>query len=100
MAAVLSAILLEDESDYEGRRVKTKLAAIEAKWNTAPAPASFTTLFFLVRPAKLGKTNQPFNGTDPLAFIFSSLTVACIILIMGIALFPLIMPRAQRPTPA
>ncbi|GAA0514572.1 cytochrome ubiquinol oxidase subunit I [Tatumella terrea] len=43
MAAVLSVILLGDESGYEiGDVQKTKLAAIEAEWDTQPAPASFT----------------------------------------------------------
>lgn len=43
MAAVLSVILLGDESGYEmGDVQKTKLAAIEAEWETQPAPASFT----------------------------------------------------------
>ncbi|KYP97591.1 cytochrome d terminal oxidase subunit 1 [Sodalis-like endosymbiont of Proechinophthirus fluctus] len=43
VAAVLSVIVLGDESGYEvGDVQKTKLAAIEAEWNTEPAPASFT----------------------------------------------------------
>lgn len=43
IAAVLSVIVLGDESGYEmGDVQKTKLAAIEAEWNTQPAPASFT----------------------------------------------------------
>ncbi|MFB6327066.1 cytochrome d terminal oxidase subunit 1 [Pantoea deleyi] len=43
MAAVLSVILLGDESGYEmGDVQKTKLAAIEAEWDTQQAPASFT----------------------------------------------------------
>lgn len=43
MAAVLSVIILGDESGYEiGDVQKTKLAAIEAEWETQPAPASFT----------------------------------------------------------
>ena len=42
-AAVLSVILLGDESGYEiGDVQKTKLAAIEAEWDTHPAPAAFT----------------------------------------------------------
>ncbi|WP_291971183.1 cytochrome ubiquinol oxidase subunit I [Candidatus Symbiopectobacterium sp.] len=42
-AAVLSVIVLGDESGYEmGDVQKTKLAAIEAEWETQPAPASFT----------------------------------------------------------
>ncbi|WP_343596761.1 cytochrome ubiquinol oxidase subunit I [Acinetobacter sp.] len=43
LASTLSVILLGDESGYEiGDVQKTKLAAIEAEWNTEPAPASFT----------------------------------------------------------
>lgn len=43
MAAILSVIILGDESGYEmGDVQKTKLAAIEAEWETQPAPAAFT----------------------------------------------------------
>lgn len=43
MAAVLATVLLGDESGYEmGDVQKTKLAAIEAEWQTQPAPASIT----------------------------------------------------------
>lgn len=43
LASTLSVILLGDESGYElGDVQKTKLAAIEAEWDTHPAPASFT----------------------------------------------------------
>lgn len=43
MAAVLAVILLGDESGYViGDVQKTKLAAIEAEWETQPAPAAFT----------------------------------------------------------
>jgi len=43
MAAILSVILLGDESGYEiGEVQKVKLAAIEAEWETEPAPAAFT----------------------------------------------------------
>ncbi|WP_130834425.1 cytochrome ubiquinol oxidase subunit I [[Erwinia] mediterraneensis] len=43
LAAVLSVIVLGDESGYEmGDVQKTKLAAIEAEWETQPAPAPFT----------------------------------------------------------
>jgi cytochrome d ubiquinol oxidase subunit I len=42
MAAVLSVLVLGDDSGYElGDVQKTKLAAIEAEWETQPAPASF-----------------------------------------------------------
>ncbi|WON76053.1 cytochrome ubiquinol oxidase subunit I [Serratia sp. UGAL515B_01] len=43
MAAILSVIVLGDESGYEmGDVQKTKLAAIEAEWETQPPPAAFT----------------------------------------------------------
>ncbi len=43
LASILSVIVLGDESGYEiGDVQKTKLAAIEAEWDTHPAPASFT----------------------------------------------------------
>lgn len=47
LAAILSVILLGDESGYEvGDVQKTKLAAIEAEWETEPAPAAFTLIGF------------------------------------------------------
>ncbi|MGB2078263.1 MAG: cytochrome ubiquinol oxidase subunit I [Vibrio sp.] len=47
MAAILSVLLLGDESGYElGDVQKVKLAAIEAEWNTEPAPAAFTAFGF------------------------------------------------------
>jgi cytochrome d ubiquinol oxidase subunit I len=43
LASILSVILLGDESGYEvGDVQKVKLAAIEAEWETEPAPAAFT----------------------------------------------------------
>jgi cytochrome d ubiquinol oxidase subunit I len=43
LASILSVIVLGDESGYElGDVQKTKLAAIEAEWETHPAPAPFT----------------------------------------------------------
>ncbi|HEC73368.1 MAG TPA: cytochrome bd-I ubiquinol oxidase subunit CydA [Methylophaga aminisulfidivorans] len=43
MASICSVILLGDESGYEvGDVQKTKLAAIEAEWETVPPPAAFT----------------------------------------------------------
>jgi cytochrome d ubiquinol oxidase subunit I len=43
LAAILSTIVLGDESGYTvGDVQKAKLAAIEAEWDTQPAPASFT----------------------------------------------------------
>ena len=42
LASVLSVIVLGDESGYTAGEVqKVKLAAIEAEWETQPAPASF-----------------------------------------------------------
>jgi cytochrome d ubiquinol oxidase subunit I len=43
LASALSVIVLGDESGYTaGVNQKMKIAAIEAMWNTEPAPASFT----------------------------------------------------------
>ncbi|GMM88669.1 cytochrome ubiquinol oxidase subunit I [Vibrio fortis] len=43
MAAILSVIVLGDESGYElGEVQKVKLAAVEAEWHTEEAPAAFT----------------------------------------------------------
>ena len=45
LAAILSVIVLGDESGYtDGEVQKTKLAAIEAEWHTEPPPASFTLI--------------------------------------------------------
>jgi cytochrome d ubiquinol oxidase subunit I len=56
LAAVLSVIVLGDESGYAAGEVqKTKLAAIEAEWETEEAPAAFT-LF--------GLPNQETQKTD------------------------------------
>ncbi len=47
LASILSVIVLGDESGYtEGETQKMKLAAIEAEWETEPAPASFTAIGF------------------------------------------------------
>ncbi len=47
LASICSVILLGDESGYEvGDVQKTKLAAIEAEWNTEEAPAAFTLFGF------------------------------------------------------
>ena len=47
LASVLSVIVLGDESGYTlGEVQKTKLAAIEAEWETEAAPASFTLFGF------------------------------------------------------
>ncbi len=43
LAAALSVVILGDESGYNaGHSQKMKLAAIEAMWETEPAPATFT----------------------------------------------------------
>ncbi len=43
LAGILSVIVLGDESGYElGDVQRTKLATIEAEWDTHPAPAAFT----------------------------------------------------------
>ena len=43
LASILSVIVLGDESGYEvGEVQRVKLAAIEAEWETEPAPAAFT----------------------------------------------------------
>ena len=56
MASILSVIILGDESGYQvGEVQRTKLAAIEAEWDTEPAPTSFT-LF--------GLPNQSEQRTD------------------------------------
>ncbi|TRO25023.1 cytochrome bd-I ubiquinol oxidase subunit CydA [Ectopseudomonas mendocina] len=56
LASILSVIVLGDESGYEiGDVQKTKLASIEAEWETHPAPADFT-LF--------GLPNQDEQRTD------------------------------------
>lgn len=47
LASVISVIILGDESGYEiGDVQKMKLAAIEAEWETQPAPADFTLIGF------------------------------------------------------
>ena len=47
LASAISVIILGDESGYEiGEVQKVKLAAIEAEWETEPAPAAFTLFGF------------------------------------------------------
>jgi cytochrome d ubiquinol oxidase subunit I len=47
LAAALSVAVLGDESGYlSGEHQKMKLAAIEAMWETQPAPAAFTIIGF------------------------------------------------------
>jgi cytochrome d ubiquinol oxidase subunit I len=56
LASTLSVIVLGDESGYTtGQVQKVKLAAIEAEWDTRPAPASFTVF---------GLPNQITQHTD------------------------------------
>jgi cytochrome d ubiquinol oxidase subunit I len=56
LAAVLSVIILGDESGYTtGEVQKVKLAAIEAEWHTEPPPAAFTLI---------GLPNQDAERTD------------------------------------
>ncbi|GGP20634.1 cytochrome ubiquinol oxidase subunit I [Silvimonas iriomotensis] len=56
LASVLSVIILGDESGYTSGEVqKVKLAAIEAEWETMPAPATFTAI---------GIPNQKEERTD------------------------------------
>lgn len=56
LASILSVIILGDESGYAtGEVQKMKLAAIEAEWNTEPAPAAFTIF---------GLPNQEQTRTD------------------------------------
>lgn len=56
MAAILSVIVLGDESGYElGEVQKVKLAAVEAEWHTEEAPAAFTVF---------GVPNQETMHTD------------------------------------
>lgn len=56
LASALSVIVLGDESGYSAGEVqKVKLAAIEAEWETHPAPASITVL---------GWPNQEEGRTD------------------------------------
>lgn len=45
LASVLSVIVLGDESGYSiGKAQQTKIAALEAMWETEPAPASFNII--------------------------------------------------------
>jgi len=56
LAAALSVVVLGDESGYTaGENQKMKIAAIEAMWDTEPAPASFTVF---------GLPNQETHHTD------------------------------------
>ena len=55
LASALSVVVLGDESGYTaGQNQKMKIAAIEAMWQTEPAPASFTA----VRPARRRRAPQ------------------------------------------
>jgi cytochrome d ubiquinol oxidase subunit I len=56
LASALSVVVLGDESGYTaGQNQKMKIAAIEAMWQTEPAPASFT--IFGLPDLKTHKTN-------------------------------------------
>ncbi|WP_153447298.1 cytochrome ubiquinol oxidase subunit I [Vibrio algicola] len=56
MAAIMSTLVLGDDSGYElGDVQQTKLAAIEAEWHTQEAPASFTAFAF---PSQDEQTNK------------------------------------------
>ena len=56
LASALSVVVLGDESGYmDSENQKMKVAAIEAMWNTEPAPASFTVF---------GLPNQETHETD------------------------------------
>ncbi|WP_294930970.1 cytochrome ubiquinol oxidase subunit I [uncultured Paracoccus sp.] len=53
LAGALSVVVLGDESGYDaGLNQKMKLAAIEAMWETEPAPASFTVVGLPDREAR------------------------------------------------
>jgi cytochrome bd ubiquinol oxidase subunit I len=56
LASALSVVVLGDESGYTaGENQKMKIAAIEAMWETEPAPASFTLFGF---PDVMNQTTQ------------------------------------------
>jgi cytochrome bd ubiquinol oxidase subunit I len=56
LASALSVVVLGDESGYTaGQNQKMKIAAIEAMWQTEPAPASFTVV---------GLPNMATHSTD------------------------------------
>jgi cytochrome bd ubiquinol oxidase subunit I len=83
LASALSVVVLGDESGYTaGESQKMKIAAIEAMWETEPAPASFTlfglpdletqtTRFQITVPYLLGiiatrSLDKPVEGIKPL----------------------------------
>ncbi len=52
LASALSVVVLGDESGYTaGQNQKMKIAAIEAMWQTEPAPASFTVVGLPMSPS-------------------------------------------------
>ncbi|QJC28618.1 cytochrome bd-I ubiquinol oxidase subunit CydA [Enterobacteriaceae endosymbiont of Plateumaris consimilis] len=56
LASIFSVIVLGDESGYQmGEVQKTKLAAIEAEWETQKPPASFTIIGFPNQKHQLNK---------------------------------------------
>ena len=65
LASICSVIVLGDESGYElGQVQKVKLAAMEAAWETEPAPASFTLFGFPDQEAQMtrGEISVPWLG--------------------------------------
>ena len=60
LASALSVVVLGDESGYTaGENQKMKIAAIEAMWETEPAPASFT----VVRPSRQRSARDRIRGS-------------------------------------
>ncbi|QJC29947.1 cytochrome bd-I ubiquinol oxidase subunit CydA [Enterobacteriaceae endosymbiont of Plateumaris sericea] len=56
LASIFSVVVLGDESGYQlGEVQKTKLAAIEAEWETQKPPASFTIIGFPNQESQLNK---------------------------------------------
>ena len=74
LASALSVVVLGDESGYlSGEHQKMKLAAIEAMWETEPAPAAFTVFGIsryrgarnaLCRPRALGHGSDRYAVAD------------------------------------
>jgi cytochrome d ubiquinol oxidase subunit I len=63
LASALSVIVLGDESGYTvGEAQQTKLAAMEAMWETKPAPASLTLVAFPTRRRRATTGKSRFRG--------------------------------------
>ena len=59
LASALSVVVLGDESGYTAtENQKMKIAAIEAMWETEPAPAGFT----LIRRSRHSGGARPITG--------------------------------------